>query len=48
VIPELKDGDILKLQYLNNVLFDPSKVTVVSDTAKQLLGFISRQYENRP
>jgi serine/threonine-protein kinase RsbW len=48
VIPELKDGDVLKLQYLNNVLFDPSKVTVVSDTAKQLLTFISRQYENRP
>lgn len=48
VIPELKDGDVLKLQYLNNVLFDPSKVTVVSDTAKELLSFIYRQYENRP
>jgi serine/threonine-protein kinase RsbW len=48
VIPELKDGDVLKLQYLNNVLFDPSKVTVVSDTARELLEVISRQYENRP
>ncbi|MDD2338555.1 MAG: hypothetical protein PHD01_18520, partial [Geobacteraceae bacterium] len=48
VIPELKNGDVLKLQYLNNVLFDPSKVTVVSNTAKELLGFISKQYENRP
>jgi anti-sigma regulatory factor (Ser/Thr protein kinase) len=48
VIPELKDGDVLKLQYLNNVLFDPSKVTVVSETAKELLGFIAGQYENRP
>ncbi len=48
VIPELKDGDVLKLQYLNNVLFDPSKVTVVSDTARELLSFIYRQYENRP
>lgn len=48
IIPELKDGDVLKLQYLNNVSFDPSKVTVVSDTAKELLGFIFRQYENRP
>jgi len=48
VIPELKAGDVLKLQYLNNVLFDPSKVTVVSDTARELLAFISRQYANRP
>lgn len=48
VIPELQDGDILKLQYLNNVLFDPSKVTVVSNTARELLGFIATQYENRP
>jgi len=48
VIPELQDGDVLKLQYLNNVLFDPSKVTVVSDSAKDLLGFIAGQYENRP
>ncbi|MEA5115810.1 MAG: ATP-binding protein [Geobacteraceae bacterium] len=48
VIPELKDGDVLKLQYLNNVFFDPSKVTVVSDTAKELLAFIYRQYEGRP
>jgi len=48
VIPELQDGDVLKLQYLNNVLFDPSKVTVVSNTAQEMLGFISTQYENRP
>lgn len=48
VIPELQDGDVLKLQYLNNVLFDPFKVTVVSDTAQELLGFIAAQYENRP
>jgi serine/threonine-protein kinase RsbW len=48
VIPELNDGDVLKLQYLNNVMFDPARVTVVSDAAKELLAFISRQYENRP
>jgi hypothetical protein len=39
---------ILKLQYLNNALFDPSKVTVVSESSKELFGFIARQYENRP
>lgn len=48
VIPELKDGDILKLQYLNNVSFDPSKITVVSDTAKELLRVIAGQYAQRP
>jgi serine/threonine-protein kinase RsbW len=48
VIPELRGGDILRLQYLNNVLFDRAKVIVVSDTAKEMLAFIADQYENRP
>lgn len=48
VIPELENGDLLRLQYLNNVQFDPARVTVVSDTAKELLAFITRQYEQRP
>lgn len=48
VIPELENGDLLRLQYLNNVQFDPARVTVVSDTAKELLAFITRQYEERP
>ncbi|CAH2030947.1 ATP-binding protein [Trichlorobacter ammonificans] len=48
IIPELENGDLLRLQYLNNVQFDPARVTVVSDTAKELLAFITRQYEQRP
>lgn len=48
VIPELDNGDVLKLQYLNNVQFDPEKVTVVSETAKELLDFIGKQYLERP
>ncbi len=48
IIPEQRDGDLLKLQYLNNVLFDPAKLTVVSASAREMLAFIARQYENRP
>ncbi len=48
VIPELENGDILKLQYLNNVQFDPERVMVVSEHAKMLLTFVARQYQKRP
>lgn len=48
VIPELENGDVLKLQYLNNVQCDPAKVVVVSESAQELLAFISRQYAERP
>lgn len=48
VIPELEDGDVLKLQYLNNVQFDPERLVVVSDHAKMLLAFVTQQYQERP
>ncbi len=37
LIPELRAGDVLRLQYLNNVELDPSALVLYSDTAKQLL-----------
>ncbi len=37
LIPELRDGDVLRLQYLNNVELDPAALVLYSDTAKQLL-----------
>ncbi|MDD2502136.1 MAG: ATP-binding protein [Geobacter sp.] len=48
VIPELRNGDLLKLQYLNNVVFDPARVTAVSPVAQTLLAFITNQYHQRP
>ena len=40
VIPEFRNGDVLKLQYLNNLFIDPSKIIVASERGKKVLSFI--------
>jgi anti-sigma regulatory factor (Ser/Thr protein kinase) len=40
VIPEMFNGDSLRLQYLNNVSINPAKVVVVSDFGKELFKYI--------
>jgi len=45
IIPELQDGDVLKLQYLNNLPVDPAKIQLVSDFAREMLSFILRQHQ---
>lgn len=40
VIPELRDGDVLRLQYLNDVDLDPDAIVLYSDSAKRLLAEI--------
>ena len=40
VIPEFRNGDILKLQYLNNIYIDPEKICVASDNGRKILSFI--------
>jgi len=40
VIPELFEGDVLRLQYLNNVRVFPEKVTVYSDFGKELFKYV--------
>ena len=39
VIPELREGegDVLRLQYLNNVNLDPDALVLYSDEAKRIL-----------
>lgn len=37
VIPELRDGDILRLQYLNNVELDPNRLVLYRDETRLLL-----------
>ena len=40
VVPGPVSGDMLELQYLNNLLIDYGKVEVYSDFAKELLTYI--------
>lgn len=39
--PEMvEEGDLLRLQYLNNVPIDPAKITVVTDMGRDLLDYV--------
>jgi serine/threonine-protein kinase RsbW len=40
IIPELWGGDVLRLQYLNNIDLDPGSIVLYSDEAKRLLDAI--------
>ena len=40
IVPELHNGDVLRLQYMNNVHIDKNKIVVVSDFAKKMLNYI--------
>ncbi len=44
IIPELRDGDILKMQYLNNVYVDPAKIVIASEITRELLTVIMQDY----
>ena len=43
IIPEARDGDVLRLQYLNNVEILPDDVSIASDFGKELLDLIFEQ-----
>jgi len=45
IIPELENGDVLRLQYLNNVKIDPSKAVIFSDFGKYLVDYIWKECE---
>jgi hypothetical protein len=40
IVPELSDGDVLRLQWLNGVEADPSDVAVASDFGGELLEYV--------
>ena len=40
VIPEFRNGDVLKLQYLNNIYIDPAKIVVASERGERVLSYI--------
>jgi hypothetical protein len=39
-VPELRDGEVLRLQHLHEVDTDPSDVTTASDFGAELLDYI--------
>jgi len=42
VIPEMSDGDVLRLQYLNNVDVDAQNINIASDFGKELLDYVMK------
>ena len=42
VIPEMSEGDVLRLQYLNNVDVDLENIQVASDFGKELLDYVTK------
>ena len=44
VVPEYRDGDYLKMQYLNHVRVDPAKIHIASDLGRELLSEIMKSY----
>jgi len=40
VIPEMSDGDVLRLQYLNNVDVDLENTQIASDFGKEMLDYV--------
>jgi len=44
IIPEFRNGDYLKMQFLNNVRVDPSKINIASELGRELLAEIMKEY----
>jgi anti-sigma regulatory factor (Ser/Thr protein kinase)/GNAT superfamily N-acetyltransferase len=42
VIPEMSEGDVLRLQYLNNVDVDLDNIEIASDFGKELLDYVAK------
>jgi serine/threonine-protein kinase RsbW len=42
IIPETPEGDVLRLQYLNNVETDPADCQTASDFSRELLEYVNR------
>jgi serine/threonine-protein kinase RsbW len=40
ILPEYSDGDVLRLQCLNNLAIDPQQIELASDFGKELLAYV--------
>lgn len=47
LMPEYLDGDALRLQYLNNVAFDPETVDVYSEFAKKIFDYVVGEWKTK-
>jgi serine/threonine-protein kinase RsbW len=45
IIPEFCHGDVLRLQYLNNVSVDPGETVLASDFGRELFAYVLRCHE---
>jgi hypothetical protein len=49
IVPEMRDGDVLRLQWLNGVEADPSDIAVASDFGRELLAYVfERKHTESP
>ncbi len=46
LMPEYLEGDSLRLQYLNNVSFDPETVDVYSEFAKEIFNYVVNEWKS--
>ena len=45
LMPEYLDGDSLRLQFLNNIAFDPETVDVYSEFAKEIFNYVVNEWK---
>lgn len=45
IVPELCNGDVLKMQYLNNVIIDREKINLAGELSKKILDVIFQDYK---
>lgn len=45
IMPEFLDGDSIRLQYLNNVAFDPESVDVYSEFAQEIFDYVVDEWK---
>ena len=46
IIPEKDNGDVLRLQYLNNVEVDPNEIVTASDFGEELAEYVRAAYQS--
>lgn len=45
IVPELCEGDVLKMQYLNNVVIKPENINLAGELSKEILNVIFQDYK---
>ena len=46
VIPEMPQGDVLRLQYLNNVNIDLDEIVTASEFGEELANYVRQAYKS--